>query len=213
MSCCFSVPAVSCPDMVGRRNLKSFRREGSKKYYWIVHGCIMQVKVIFKSSSMAHPSIPIGALAKRSGVKASALRFYEALGLIKSTRSPAGRRTFARDALRRVAFIRVAQSVGLSLENIRAALSDLPNQRTPTASDWERLSGAWRPVLDQRIDVLIRLRDRLSSCIGCGCLSLKTCGLFNPNDAARVRGSGPRYLLGDVPLQPTGKVECPKRGK
>ena len=159
------------------------------------------------------PYIPIGALAKRSGVKASALRFYEALGLIKSTRTQAGRRTFARDALRRVAFIRVAQSVGLSLEDIRAALSSLPNQRTPTASDWARLSGAWRPVLDQRIDVLMRLRDRLSSCIGCGCLSLRTCALFNPNDAAQVRGSGPRYLLGDVPQQPVGKVESPKRRK
>jgi MerR family transcriptional regulator, redox-sensitive transcriptional activator SoxR len=161
---------------------------------------------------MTHPYIPIGALAKRSGVKASALRFYEALGLIKSTRNQAGRRTFTRDVLRRVAFIRVAQSAGLSLEDIRAALSGLPNQRTPTKSDWERLSGAWRPVLDQRIEFLMRLRDRLTSCIGCGCLSLKACALFNPNDAARVRGAGPRYLLGDVP-RPVAKAEGPKRGK
>jgi MerR family redox-sensitive transcriptional activator SoxR len=148
---------------------------------------------------MTHPRLPIGALAKRSGVAASALRFYETQGLIKCARSPAGRRVFSRDALRRVAFIRVAQSVGLTLEEIRAALHGLPNQRTPTRSDWVRLSAAWRPVLDRRIECLMRLRDRLSSCIGCGCLSLKTCALYNPDDSARLRGTGPRYLLGDVP--------------
>jgi MerR family transcriptional regulator, redox-sensitive transcriptional activator SoxR len=145
---------------------------------------------------MTHPRLPIGT---RSGVSASALRFYEAEGLIKSTRSLAGRRLFARDVLRRVAFIRVAQSVGLTLEEIRAALNALPNQRTPTRSDWMRLSAAWRPALDARIDCLMRLRDRLSSCIGCGCLSLKTCALYNPNDSAQLRGTGPRYLLGDAP--------------
>jgi MerR family transcriptional regulator, redox-sensitive transcriptional activator SoxR len=160
-------------------------------------------------SSMTHPKLPIGALAKRSGVAASALRFYETQGLIKSTRSPAGRRMFTRDVLRRVAFIRVAQSVGLTLEDIRAALNGLPNQRTPTRSDWVRLSGAWRPVLDSRIDSLMRLRDRLSSCIGCGCLSLKSCALYNPNDSAQLRGTGPRYLLGDVPQ--TAKAARSKR--
>jgi MerR family redox-sensitive transcriptional activator SoxR len=159
---------------------------------------------------MTHPRLPIGALARRSGVAASALRFYEAQGLINSTRSPAGRRMFARDALRRVAFIRVAQSVGLTLEEIRAALNGLPNQRTPTRSDWVRLSAAWRPVLDHRIDCLMRLRDRLSSCIGCGCLSLKTCALYNPNDSAQLRGTGPRYLLGDVP-QTAAKAARSKR--
>ena len=148
---------------------------------------------------MTHSAIPIGALAKRSGVPASALRFYEAQGLIRSTRSQAGRRMFAREVLRRVAFIRVAQSVGLSLEEIQEALATLPNQRTPTRADWERLSSAWRPVLDRRIDSLMKLRDRLSSCIGCGCLSLKTCALYNPDDAVRERGTGPRYLLGDSP--------------
>jgi MerR family transcriptional regulator, redox-sensitive transcriptional activator SoxR len=152
---------------------------------------------------MTHPRLPIGALAKRSGVAASALRFYETQGLIISTRSPAGRRMFTRDALRRVAFIRVAQSVGLTLDDIRAALNGLPNQRTPTRSDWVRLSAAWRPLLDQRIDCLMRLRDRLTSCIGCGCLSLKTCALYNPNDNAQLRGAGPRYLLGDAPQSVT----------
>jgi MerR family redox-sensitive transcriptional activator SoxR len=159
---------------------------------------------------MTHTGLPIGALAKRSGVAASALRFYEAQGLIKSTRSPAGRRMFTRDVLRRVAFIRIAQSVGLTLEDIRAALNDLPNQRTPTRSDWVRLSAAWRPVLDHRIDRLMKLRDRLTSCIGCGCLSLKTCALYNPNDSAQLRGTGPRYLLGDVP-QAASKVARSKR--
>jgi MerR family transcriptional regulator, redox-sensitive transcriptional activator SoxR len=148
---------------------------------------------------MTRLTLPIGALAKRSGVAASALRFYEAQGLIKAMRDPAGRRTFPRDVLRRVAFIRVAQSVGLTLEDIRAALNSLPNQRTPTRSDWVRLSAAWRPVLEQRIAALLRLRDRLSSCIGCGCLSLKTCALYNPDDRAQLRGTGPRYLLGDAP--------------
>ncbi len=148
---------------------------------------------------MGRATIPIGALAKRSGVPASTLRYYEAQGLIKSSRRQGGQRIFAREVLRRVAFIRVAQSVGLTLEAIHAALATLPNQRTPTRADWERLSSTWRPVLDQRIDSLMRLRDRLSSCIGCGCLSLKTCALYNPNDTARVRGAGPRYLLGDLP--------------
>jgi MerR family redox-sensitive transcriptional activator SoxR len=148
---------------------------------------------------MVRSTIAIGALAKRSGIAASALRFYEAQGLINSTRSAGGRRVFTRDVLRRVAFIRVAQSVGLSLEDIRAALTRLPDQRTPTKVDWERLSSAWRPILDRRIDSLIRLRDRLTSCIGCGCLSLKTCALYNPADAAQSCGAGPRYLLGDEP--------------
>ncbi len=148
---------------------------------------------------MAQPAISIGTLAQRSGVNASALRFYEAQGLIRSTRGPAGRRTYSRDVLRRVAFIRAAQSVGLTLHDIQQALQRLPNQRTPTKSDWERLSAAWRPMLDRRIAALTSLRDRLSSCIGCGCLSLKSCALYNPGDTAQARGAGPRYLLGDVP--------------
>jgi MerR family transcriptional regulator, redox-sensitive transcriptional activator SoxR len=148
---------------------------------------------------MTHPQMSIGALAKRSGVAASALRFYESQGLIKAARGRGGRRVFTRDILRRVAFIRVAQSIGLTLEVIRATLQILPEQRTPTKSDWERVSGAWRPILDERIDHLVRLREKLTSCIGCGCLSLKTCALYNPADCARTRGTGPRYLLGDTP--------------
>ncbi|MCV2354207.1 redox-sensitive transcriptional activator SoxR [Paucibacter sp. B2R-40] len=141
--------------------------------------------------------LPIGELVRRSGVAASALRFYEEQGLLLSTRSEGGRRHYARGDLRRVAFIRAAQAVGLSLEQIRAALAELPDGRTPTPADWQRLSSAWRPLLDQRIAELTRLRDTLTSCIGCGCLSLSKCALYNPADAAAKAGSGARYLLGD----------------
>jgi MerR family redox-sensitive transcriptional activator SoxR len=144
-------------------------------------------------------SIAIGELSRRSGVAASALRFYEEQGLIASHRSAGGRRHYARSELRRVAFIGAAQNVGLSLEQIRAALAGLPEGRTPTAADWARLSRSWRPMLDARIAALTRLRDQLDACIGCGCLSLKTCALYNPGDAAAAAGSGPRYLLGDRP--------------
>lgn len=141
--------------------------------------------------------VSIGELAKRAGVAASALRFYEGEGLLESARTAGQQRQFKRDALRRVAFIRVAQTVGLSLQDIRDALATLPSNRTPTKADWEKLSRAWQPLLDERIRTLVALRDQLTSCIGCGCLSLKVCALYNPNDAAKVRGNGPRYLLGD----------------
>jgi MerR family transcriptional regulator, redox-sensitive transcriptional activator SoxR len=143
--------------------------------------------------------LPIGEVAARSGVAASALRFYEDEGLLRSERSAGGQRRFARDTLRRLAFIRAAQRVGLTLEEISAALAALPNSRTPTVADWARLSRAWRPKLDEQIEMLTRLRDDLTSCIGCGCLSLKTCALYNPDDAAAGLGAGARYLLGDQP--------------
>ena len=141
--------------------------------------------------------LTIGALSDRTGVATSALRFYEAEGLIESTRSPGGQRRFARDAIRRVSFVRIAQQVGLSLEEIRTALDSLPHGRTPTAKDWERLSTSWRPRLDEQIHMLERLRDRLSGCIGCGCLSLRVCRIVNPDDVAAERGPGPRYVLDD----------------
>ena len=141
--------------------------------------------------------ITIGELARRSGASASALRFYEDQGLVTSARTAGGQRQFPKDVLRRVAFIRAAQTVGLTLEQIRAALATLPDGRTLTQADWQRLSRSWQPVLDERIAGLTRLRDQLASCIGCGCLSLKTCALYNPGDIAATRGSGPRYLLGD----------------
>ena len=146
--------------------------------------------------------IEIGALARRSGVAASALRFYEDQGLLAGARSPGGRRRYPRVALRRVAFIRVAQSLGLSLAEIRAALATLPGERTPTPADWARLSRGWQPLLDARIAALTRLRDQLGSCIGCGCLSMRRCALYNPGDRAALLGDGPRYLLGDVPANP-----------
>jgi MerR family redox-sensitive transcriptional activator SoxR len=148
---------------------------------------------------MTEDFIDIANLAKRAGVAASALRFYEDQGLIRSARQAAGRRHFPRSALRRVAFVRAAQAVGLCLEEIRAALATLPEERTPTREDWAKLSSAWKPLIEERIAALTRLRDTLASCIGCGCLSLDTCALFNPADGARRRGPGPRYLLGDSP--------------
>ncbi len=158
---------------------------------------------------MADPMIPIGDLAKRAGVAASALRYYEAEGLIASARSTGGRRHYPKAAMRRVAFIRAAQAVGLTLEDIKAALASLPDKRTPTKADWERLSRSWRPLIDARIDAMVRLRDTLSSCIGCGCLSLKSCALYNPGDAARAKGAGARYLLGDRPAKAVSKLEVP----
>jgi MerR family redox-sensitive transcriptional activator SoxR len=141
--------------------------------------------------------LTIGEVAERAGVATSALRFYEREGLIETTRSEGGQRRYHRDVLRRIAFIRAAQHVGLRLEDIRAALADLPENRTPNARDWERMSRSWRPLVDARIAELERLRDRLDSCIGCGCLSLSTCSLSNPGDAAARLGPGPRWLLGD----------------
>ena len=146
---------------------------------------------------MSDPHILIGLFAQRAGVAASALRFYETEGLLSSARSSGGQRQYPRSALRRVAFIRAAQAVGLSLDDIRAALATLPDQRTPTQTDWARLSRQWQPILDARIAVLMQLREQLAACIGCGCLSLQRCKLYNPQDAAATRGSGPRFLMGD----------------
>ena len=139
----------------------------------------------------------IGEVAERADVATSALRFYEREGLITSVRSAGGQRRYQREVLRRVAFIRAAQRVGLTLDEIRDALSTLPENRTPTAADWTRLSRSWRPLLDQRIAELERVRDKLDSCIGCGCLSLRVCHLFNPDDIAASEGPGPRWLLDD----------------
>jgi MerR family transcriptional regulator, redox-sensitive transcriptional activator SoxR len=143
--------------------------------------------------------LSIGEVADRTGVAPSALRFYESEGFLTSTRTAGGQRRFPREVLRRVAFIRAAQRVGLTLEEIQAALATLPRGRTPTTADWARLSRSWRPRLDEQIALLERLRDQLTSCIGCGCLSLQKCALFNPGDQASALGPGPRYLLGDTP--------------
>jgi MerR family redox-sensitive transcriptional activator SoxR len=142
-------------------------------------------------------TLSIGEVAERTGVSVSALRFYEREKLVSARRSDGGQRLYARDVLRRVSFVRIAQQVGLSLEEIRTSLATLPDDRTPTKSDWARLSAAWRPRLNDQIAALTRLRDNLTSCIGCGCLSLKACALYNPGDAAASFGSGPRYLISD----------------
>jgi MerR family redox-sensitive transcriptional activator SoxR len=146
---------------------------------------------------MTTPRLSIGETAERSGVATSALRYYESEGLISSERSSGGQRRYARDMLRRIAFIRVAQRVGLSLDDIRSAFRQLPEGRTPNKADWTRLSRSWRPLLDEQIALLQALRDQLDSCIGCGCLSLQRCALYNPSDQAARFGSGPRYLYGD----------------
>jgi MerR family transcriptional regulator, redox-sensitive transcriptional activator SoxR len=140
-------------------------------------------------------ALTIGELAARSGVAPSALRYYERLGLIRARRTTGNQRRYERAELRRVAFIRIAQQVGVSLEEIRAALASLPESRTPTKADWARLSARWKGKLQERIDMLERLRDQLSGCIGCGCLSLQRCRLYNPGDVLAAEGAGPRRIL------------------
>jgi MerR family transcriptional regulator, redox-sensitive transcriptional activator SoxR len=141
--------------------------------------------------------LTIGELSARSGVAPSALRYYERLGLIRAGRSTGNQRRYERSELRRVAFIRIAAQVGVPLEEIKAALDGLPDARTPTKADWARLSARWQHQLDERIRLLEGLRDNLTSCIGCGCLSLRHCALANPQDVAAGSGTGPRYLLDD----------------
>ncbi|WP_018549220.1 redox-sensitive transcriptional activator SoxR [Streptomyces sp. LaPpAH-108] len=138
--------------------------------------------------------LTVGQLSARSGAAVSALHFYEAKGLIHSRRTSGNQRRYGRDTLRRVAFIRAAQRVGIPLATIREALAELPEERTPTREDWARLSEAWRTELDDRIAQLNRLRDHLTDCIGCGCLSLKSCVLSNPDDALGEQQSGSRLM-------------------
>lgn len=140
------------------------------------------------------PALTIGQVSGRTGVATSALRYWEELGLIQSVRTTGNQRRYERATIRRVSFIRAAQRVGLSLEEIRSALATLPEGRTPTARDWARLSRAWRDRLDEQIRRIERLRDKLDGCIGCGCLSLTACALNNPDDEAAARGPGARGL-------------------
>lgn len=143
--------------------------------------------------------LSVGEVARRSGVAVSALHFYESKGLIRSTRSAGNQRRYPRAVLRTLAVIRVAQRVGLPLEAIARALQELPAERAPTAADWRRLSTAWRAELDARIAQLQGLRDQLTDCIGCGCLSLRRCRLRNPDDALAERGAGAHRLPPVVP--------------
>jgi MerR family redox-sensitive transcriptional activator SoxR len=139
-------------------------------------------------------TLSIGQVSARSGVAPSALRYYEQQGLVVATRTAGGARRYPRTVLRRLAFVRAAQNVGLSLAEIRSALATLPEARTPTAADWARLSEGWQARLDEQIAALTQLRDGLSSCIGCGCLSLERCALSNPGDVAAAAGPGARWL-------------------
>jgi MerR family redox-sensitive transcriptional activator SoxR len=138
--------------------------------------------------------LSVGQLAARSGIAVSAIHFYEARGLIRSRRNAGNQRRYARETLRRVAVIKVAQRIGMPLAMIGAALGSLPHARAPTAAEWRKLSALWKSGLDERIERMIRLRDSLSGCIGCGCLSLKACPLRNPEDRLANEGTGPRLL-------------------
>jgi len=139
-------------------------------------------------------SLTVSEVSRRSGFAASALRYYEREGLIRASRTGGGQRRFERNVLRRLAFIRAARNVGLSLEEIRTELAELPDLRTPTKADWGRISRSWRARLDEQILALEALRDGLQSCIGCGCLSLRSCAMSNPGDAAAAGAEGAAFL-------------------
>lgn len=147
-----------------------------------------------KNSGGLCRELSVGEVAARSGVAVSTLHFYESKGLIKSWRTDGNQRRYGRDVLRRVGIIKVAQSTGIPLAEIKAALDTLPHRRTPDKRDWARLSAIWREDLNSRIEQLTNLRDRLEGCIGCGCLSMETCPLRNPGDMAAEKGAGAQYL-------------------
>lgn len=147
--------------------------------------------------TQASGSMTIGAVADRTGLAVSAVRFYADQGLIESERASSGHRRFPRSVIRRISFIRICQKLGYSLEEITLQLASLPEGRTPNERDWETLAAGFTTDIDQRIAELAKLRDTLSGCIGCGCLSLKHCTIWNPGDGAATLGDGPRYLLGN----------------
>lgn len=144
-------------------------------------------------------NISIGQLSERTGISVSAIRYYETQGLIFSERSSGGQRRFLKSDIRRLSFVLIAQQVGFTIEQIRTQLDALPEHRTPTKQDWTRMSKGFRVLLEEKIDSLMQMREQLDGCIGCGCLSLAKCKLYNPADRAYTKGAGPRYLLGDRP--------------
>ena len=146
--------------------------------------------------------LSIGQLSARTGLSVSAIRFYETKGLVSPIRNAGGQRRFARAEIRRLAFVQIAQRLGFPLTEIQRELAALPRGRAPTKADWARISDGFRVALDARIETLTRMRDRLDGCIGCGCLSLDSCELYNPDDRAARLGSGPRYVLGDKDRPP-----------
>ena len=147
---------------------------------------------------MQSKRIGIGQVAQRTGLSVSAIRFYESQGLVMPVRNNGGQRRFLRSDIRRLSFVLITQQLGFSIEQIRDRLATLPDGRTPTQKDWARISKHFRDDLQTRIDMMTRMRDRLDGCIGCGCLSLQNCALYNPDDRARRQGAGPRYILGEV---------------
>ncbi|MGI9488605.1 MAG: redox-sensitive transcriptional activator SoxR [Geminicoccaceae bacterium] len=151
---------------------------------------------------LASDRLSIGQLADRTGLSVSAIRYYEAQNLIAAERNAGGQRRFLRSDIRRLSFVLIAQQFGFTIDQIRQQLLTLPRERTPTKRDWARISRGFRKELDAKIETLSRLRNHLDGCIGCGCLSLRKCALYNPDDRARRHGAGPRYLLGDRPEPP-----------
>ncbi len=143
-------------------------------------------------------ALSIGQIAERTGLSVSAIRFYEAQGLVQPTRTHSGHRRYRRSDLRRLSFVMIAQQLGFPLQEIRARLEGLPDGRTPTRKDWQRLSRGFRAELQRRIELMTRLRDRLDGCIGCGCLSLDRCALYNPEDRVARQGPGPRFLINEA---------------
>lgn len=143
--------------------------------------------------------LSIGQISERTGLAPSAIRFYEEQGIVFPHRTDTGQRRYERADIRRLSFVMISQSLGFSISEIRTALATLPENRTPTKADWQAISEQFRRALDDRIAQMTALRDRLDGCIGCGCLSLSNCKLYNPEDRARARGTGPRYLMGDTP--------------
>lgn len=150
------------------------------------------------SVSSKSNQLPIGEVARRTGLSVSAIRFYEERGLVASVRNSGGQRRFARSDIRRLSIVMIAQNMGFSLNRIQEALSALPTHRAPNKTEWSKMAGEFKDDIDDRIDVLVRLRDRLGMCIGCGCLSLEDCALYNTEDKAGQTGSGPRYVVKDI---------------
>jgi len=146
--------------------------------------------------------LPIGELARRTGIAVSAIRYYEEQGLIAADRNAGGQRRFLRSDIRRLSFVLIAQQFGFTLPQIRQVLDKLPNGRTPNKADWTKIGETFRAELDAKIETLTELRKRLDKCVGCGCLSLTDCTLYNPEDRAARKGTGPRYLMGDKPEEP-----------
>jgi len=152
---------------------------------------------MLRSSDSTKNLLSIGAVAERTGLAVSAIRFYEEQGLVDAVRAPSGHRKFQRNAIRRLSFVRICQRLGYSLDEIRTQLERLPAGRTPTEADWSAMAAGFRGEIDERIAGLQALRDKVDGCIGCGCLSLDKCGIWNTDDIAASLGDGPRWLMGD----------------